>query len=91
MHQRRFEKKDFFVIFRCGETGIRTPETLLEFTRFPGVPLQPLEHLSLIPNWELLMYNLRVIKHNYSAEIPPFRAKHTRYSLKKTCKGTIFF
>ena len=31
----------------CGETGIRTPETLLEFTRFPGVPLQPLEHLSL--------------------------------------------
>ena len=30
----------------CGERGIRTPETLLEFTRFPGVPLQPLEHLS---------------------------------------------
>ena len=29
-----------------GETGIRTPETLLAFTRFPGVPLQPLEHLS---------------------------------------------
>ena len=34
----------FFIL--CGETGIRTPETLLEFTRFPGVPLQPLEHLS---------------------------------------------
>ncbi len=33
----------------CGETGIRTPETLLEFTRFPGVPLQPLEHLSFSP------------------------------------------
>ena len=32
----------------CGETGIRTPETLLEFTRFPGVPLQPLEHLSYV-------------------------------------------
>ena len=30
-----------------GERGIRTPETLLTFTRFPGVPLQPLEHLSL--------------------------------------------
>ena len=30
----------------CGERGIRTPETLLTFTRFPGVPLQPLEHLS---------------------------------------------
>ncbi len=31
----------------CGETGIRTPDTLLTYTRFPGVPLQPLEHLSL--------------------------------------------
>ncbi len=28
--------------------GIRTPETLLTFTRFPGVPLQPLEHHSLV-------------------------------------------
>gem|GEM_PF-6532630 len=30
----------------CGENGIRTRETLWRFTRFPGVPLQPLEHLS---------------------------------------------
>ena len=30
----------------CGETGIRTPETLLTLTRFPGVPLQLREHLS---------------------------------------------
>ena len=30
----------------CGVRGIRTPETLLTFTRFPGVPLQPLEHHS---------------------------------------------
>ena len=30
-----------------GERGIRTPEPLLTVTRFPGVPLQPLEHLSL--------------------------------------------
>ena len=30
-----------------GKTGIRTPDTLLAYTRFPGVPLQPLEHLSL--------------------------------------------
>ncbi len=30
----------------CGENRIRTYETLLGFTRFPGVPLQPLEHLS---------------------------------------------
>ena len=31
----------------CGEKGIRTPETLLGFTRFPGGPVQPLLHLSL--------------------------------------------
>ena len=30
----------------CGEKGIRTPETLLMFTRFPGGPVQPLLHLS---------------------------------------------
>ena len=34
-----------------GERGIRTPETLLEFTRYPGVPLQPLEHLSSVINY----------------------------------------
>ena len=40
---------DSFVLENlCGERGIRTPETLLEFTRFPGVPLQPLEHLSFV-------------------------------------------
>ena len=30
-----------------GGRGIRTPDTLLTYTRFPGVPLQPLEHHSL--------------------------------------------
>lgn len=30
----------------CGEGGIRTRDTLLEYTHFPGAPLQPLEHLS---------------------------------------------
>ena len=30
----------------CGESEIRTREPLWEVTRFPGVPLQPLEHLS---------------------------------------------
>ena len=35
------------VCFR-GKRGIRTPEPVLPVTRFPGVPLQPLEHLSLI-------------------------------------------
>ena len=31
-----------------GKEGIRTPEALLTLTRFPGGPLQPLEHLSVI-------------------------------------------
>ena len=31
----------------CGENRIRTCEPVLPVTRFPGVPLQPLEHLSL--------------------------------------------
>ena len=35
------------LLMPCGETGIRTPDTLLTYTRFPGVPLQPLEHLSI--------------------------------------------
>ena len=30
-----------------GKEGIRTPEALLTLTRFPGGPLQPLEHLSV--------------------------------------------
>ena len=41
----------------CGEKGIRTPETLLTFTRFPGGPVQPLLHLSLpfcVTNIELI-------------------------------------
>lgn len=29
-----------------GEGGIRTPETFKGFTRFPGVRLKPLGHLS---------------------------------------------
>ena len=33
-----------------GGSGIRTRDTLLAYTRFPGVPLQPLEHLSSIIN-----------------------------------------
>ena len=31
-----------------GEKGIRTLDTLLEYTRFPGVLLRPLGHLSHI-------------------------------------------
>ena len=32
----------------CGVRGIRTPDALLTHTRFPGVPLQPLEHHSFV-------------------------------------------
>ena len=35
-----------FTIVFCGERGIRTPDTLLAYMRFPGAPLKPLEHLS---------------------------------------------
>ena len=33
-----------------GVTEIRTRDTLLGYTRFPGVPLQPLEHRSMLFN-----------------------------------------
>ena len=45
----------------CGERGIRTPEPLLTVTRFPGVPLQPLEHLSLAVVFALAAAKLRLI------------------------------
>ncbi len=32
----------------CGVSEIRTRDTLLAYTRFPGVPLQPLEHHSKV-------------------------------------------
>ena len=38
----------FALFVLCGEKGIRTPETLLTFTRFPGGPVQPLLHLSFL-------------------------------------------
>lgn len=40
-------KRQPLAVFLCGETGIRTPDWLVTNTRFPGAPLQPLEHLSL--------------------------------------------
>ena len=40
-------KKGIITIpYHCGENRIRTCEPVLPVTRFPGVPLQPLEHLS---------------------------------------------
>ena len=38
----------FLSLIVCGVTEIRTRDTLLGYTRFPGVPLQPLEHHSVI-------------------------------------------
>jgi hypothetical protein len=38
-----------------GEGGIRTPGTLLEYTRFPVVHLQPLGHLSRVSFQELAL------------------------------------
>ena len=42
--KRRLHQSPFFL---GGKKGIRTPEALLTLTRFPGGPLQPLEHLSV--------------------------------------------
>ena len=36
-----------FIVFIGGQRGIRTPDTLFTYTRFPGVRLQPLGHLSV--------------------------------------------
>ena len=42
---RKLPFRNFLIL--SGEEGIRTPETLLTFTRFPGGPVQPLLHLSV--------------------------------------------
>ena len=36
-----------FFVFSCREEGIRTLDTLLAYTHFPGVRLRPLGHLSI--------------------------------------------
>lgn len=38
---------ELFLFEFCGKEGIRTLEARLTLTRFPGGPLQPLEHLSV--------------------------------------------
>ena len=52
----------------CGVTEIRTREPLVTVTRFPGVPLQPLEHHScpkkVMQNYNLLA-NSPNSQHNY--------------------------
>jgi hypothetical protein len=41
--------KFIYKIKPSGERGIRTPGTVLQYTRFPGVPVKPLLHLSRFP------------------------------------------
>ena len=55
--------------YYSGERGIRTPDTLLTYTRFPGVPLKPLEHLSI--------YNLPCTMYHFHLYIYSFTSKHT--------------
>src|SRR3546814_1541959 len=50
--RRRLILRGFLSFLDCfgrilgGQRGIRTPDTLFTYTRFPGVRLQPLGHLS---------------------------------------------
>ena len=44
-----------------GVTEIRTRDTLLAYTRFPGVPLQPLEHHSKISAKLTLLFGNTII------------------------------
>ncbi len=69
----------------CGETGIRTPETLLAFTRFPGVPLQPLEHLSIRQKGVCHIFGYKVTAFlRYTQEFVHFFA-FFRYFMPKRC------
>ena len=52
-----FNFKRLIISIFCGERGIRTPGTLLEYTRFPSVPLKPLEHLSLLGDTKVKQKN----------------------------------
>ena len=56
-----------------GERGIRTPGTLLRHTRFPGVPVKPLLHLSLyqVIITEIWRRKLQNIFNLFSYEISP--------------------
>ena len=51
-----FRAAPFTLITLRGENEIRTRDTLLEYTRFPGVPLKPLEHLSLDSGAKVILF-----------------------------------
>ena len=63
----------------CGEGGIRTRDTLLEYTHFPGAPLQPLEHLSLVMLCPLLHSRLSYI---YNFGLPSATVSRQRHLLQ---------
>ena len=98
----RVRKRAFFPGLEqnlCGKTGIRTPETLLRFTRFPGVPLQPLEHLSFVGsgspicfrprrNWAALTSSSPISKNKFFSSVFGCFAISFR---ETTCKITQIF
>ncbi len=49
------------ITLKCGDAGIRTLETLLGFTHFPGVRLRPLGHISISENIVFLYQNTRIL------------------------------
>jgi hypothetical protein len=51
-----FAKTNVAKPFQRGKTGIRTPEALWALTRFPSVPLQPLEHLSFVSECKFILF-----------------------------------
>ena len=64
----------FYILSFCGKRGIRTPDTILLYTRFPGVPLQPLEHLSFVKcecktNQFILIFNMKRQKKHHRREL----------------------
>ncbi len=65
-----------------GETGIRTPDRLLTYTRFPGVRLKPLIHLSGgEPNYS----KLRALRHTplqTALRMPDVVHQRTRISIR---------
>ncbi len=50
----------------CGEGGIRTRDTLLEYTHFPGVRLQPLGHLSIASTERCILAKAKNRGQNYT-------------------------
>ena len=46
IHEKKQHVKYHIDVLLCGKSGIRTRERLSAVTDFPGLPLQPLEHLS---------------------------------------------